>query len=277
MDRTTVIGILAGIGVLVVSMGYGGSLPLFWNPPSLGIVLGGTAAALFVQYSFSQVMGVIRATRDAYFSRSEDPHALIERFARWAPSAYAQQFLDLENEIPAVKDPFLRKGLQGVVDGTPRDLLQEMLASEIESLAYQYRLGQSFFRSMSILAPGFGMLGTLIGLIQMLQNLTDTARLGPALAVALITTFYGAIIANLVASPAAGKLRLRGEEEIKIKMMMLDGILGLVDSLSPAMMKEKLRTHLSPYMQDRRGNQQTGGSQPAFTGDLQAAGPTGAR
>lgn len=248
LDRSTLVAALTGVILVFLSMAAGGDLPVFWNPPSLGIVLGGTAAALFVQYSLSQVRSVFRAVRAAYFQRPPDPSALIEHFVRLAEKARGRQFLLLEDEVDQVRDPVFRRGLQAVVDAAPAEELQEMLDLEITTVADRFRLGQSFFKSMSILAPGFGMLGTLIGLIQMLQHFKDPAGVGPGLAVALVTTFYGALIANLVANPVAGKLRLRGEEELRFHLMVLDGLLELQEGAGPRSMRERLRAHLSPYM-----------------------------
>lgn len=248
MDKSTLLAALSGAVVVFLSMAAGGDLPLFWNLPSVGIVLGGTASALFVQYSFSQVRGVVRAVRAAYFHRPPDAQGLIDLFVRLVEKARGRQFLLLEDELDHVRDPLLRQGLQGVVDFMPPEELQEMLDHEISAIADRFRLGQSFFKSMALLAPGFGMLGTLIGLIEMLHSFSDPAAAGPALAVALITTFYGALISNLVANPVAGKLRLRGEEELKFRLMMLDGVLLLQEGTMPRAMRERLRAHLSPYM-----------------------------
>ena len=248
MDRSTVIAAVAGIAVVFLSMAAGGDLPVFWSLPALGIVLGGTAAALFVQYSLSQVGSVARAVRSAYFQRPPDAAGLIDLFVRLAEKARGRQILALEEEAEHITDPLLRRGLQAVVDFLPAEQIQEMLDREITAVADRFRLGQSFFKSMAVLAPGFGMLGTLIGLIQMLHNFDDPTAVGPALAVALLTTFYGALISNLVANPVAGKLRLRGEEELRFRLMMLDGILLLQEGATPRVLRERLRTHLSPYM-----------------------------
>lgn len=248
MDRLTLVAALAGAALLVLSMAGRGGLPLFWNVPSVGIVLGGTLAALCVQYSLSQMRSVARAVAETYFTRPPDVHALIEYFAALAEKSKRQQLLALEEDARQASDRFLRHGLQALVDLTPIEALQESLERELVVLVDRYRLGQGLFKSMSVIAPGFGMLGTLIGLIQMLSRFEDPTQIGPGLAVALVTTFYGSLLANLVALPVAGKLKLRGEEEARIKLMMLDGLLMLAKRATPTQMREALRTHLSPYM-----------------------------
>ncbi len=247
-DRLTWLAILLAAGALFYSMSRGGGLPLFWNPPSLGIVLGGTAAALFVQYSLSQVRSVVRAVMDTYFTRPPDVTALIEFFAALAEKVKAQTVLVVEEDARRTRDRFLRHGLQALADYLPREELVELLERELASLIDRNRLAHGFFKSASVVAPGFGMLGTLIGLIQMLSRLDDPTQVGPGLAVALVTTFYGALLANLVALPISGKVRLRGEEEAKVKTMMMDGILLLESGATPSQVRDVLRTHLSPFM-----------------------------
>lgn len=283
MDRLTLVAVLGGTGLLLMSMAGQGGLPLFWNPPSLGIVVGGTLAALCVQYSLSQIRAVARAVADTYFTRPPDVHVLIEFFVHLVVKTRGGRFLALEEDIRQVQDRFLRRGLQLVVDFTPADVLRERLARELMSLADRYRLGYGLFRSMAVIAPGFGMLGTLIGLIQMLSRLEDPTRIGPGLALALLTTFYGALVANLVALPVAGKLRLRGEEELRVKTMMLEGLVLLANGTSPGQMREALRVHLSPFMRQLltpagpeaaggRTEESAGGSGTGGAGAVRAAG-----
>lgn len=248
MDRTTLLGFIAGVVAVAGSMAVSGPLPTFWNLPSVGIVLGGTLAALLVQYSLSQLSSVAGALKTAYLGRPQNVIEVIETVVNLSDQARRSQLLSIEADVAKLSDPFLRRGLQAVLDYTPREALQEQLEWEVTALSDRYKLGQSMFRSVAVLAPGFGMIGTLIGLVQMLHDLSDPTRLGPGMALALLTTFYGALIAYLIAQPVAGKLKLRGEEEVKLKLLMLEGILGVQDGVPGRVLRERLRSHISPYM-----------------------------
>lgn len=248
MDVTTLIGFLAGTVLLLWAMTSGGSLSTFIDLPSLAIAVGGTMAALLINYPLHQVLGVAKVVRNAFVRAAPDPRHTIATLVGFAERARREGLLALEDEIANLDDAFLQKGLQLVVDGTDPELVRSIMITELAFLEQRHRSGAGIFDTLGNLAPAFGMIGTLIGLIQMLKNLNDPAAIGPGMAVALLTTFYGAMIANFVCIPIAGKLKTKSAGEILDKEVMLEGILAIQSGDSPRIVEEKLKSFLSPKL-----------------------------
>jgi len=248
MDVATLAGVVAGIGLLTWGMAMGGSLKAFWDVPSVLITLGGTFSATLIAYPLPQIVGVAKILRKVIVSRVEDPSEVIHRLVRFAEKARREGLLSLEEEAEALEDPFLKKGIQLVVDGTDAELVRSMMETEISFLEERHRAGQAMFETMGALAPAFGMIGTLIGLIQMLRSLDRPEKIGPGMAVALVTTFYGAVLSNLIFIPIAGKLKVRSAEEILIKEVMIEGILSIQSGDNPRIVEEKLKAFLAPKL-----------------------------
>ncbi len=246
MDLATVIGIFLSFGLVVSAIVMGGSPFVFVSIPSALIVLGGTLGATLVNYPLKNVLGVIGIIKNTFFHTSDDPATIIDRFLEFANKARREGILSLEPALKEVDDTYLRKGLQLTVDGLEPESIKDILETEIGYLEDRHELGAEIMSIMGAFAPAMGMIGTVIGLVQMLQTMEDPSTIGPAMAVALITTFYGALLANLVFNPMAGKLKTRSKEEILAKEIMLEGILSISKGENPRIIEEKLNSFLPP-------------------------------
>lgn len=251
MDFSTVLGIVAGVGLIGWALASGGDAGIFLNWSSLAITLGGTFAATLIHYRLGQLMNLFRAIRKVFTTPKTDPVKLIERMVGFAETARREGLLALEEASEELDDDFVRKGLQLVIDGTDADLIRHMLETELEFQQERHRTGQEIMQTMAALAPAFGMVGTLIGLIQMLRNLDNPDAIGPGLAVALITTFYGVLASNLLFQPLAGKLRISSQEEIFLREMVIEGVLSIQAGDNPRIVGEKLRAFLASQDRDR--------------------------
>jgi|SRR5690554_766850 len=260
MDVSTTLGLVSGFILLMIGMATGGSLAIFWSPASIAITLGGSFAAMMVNFPLSHFVKAVKAVKWAFFSQQYSPQEVISRLVGFAEKARREGLLALEDELENA-DEFLRKGIQLVVDGTDPELVKNILEIEISFVENRHQTNRSFFESWGALAPSFGMIGTLIGLIQMLRNLSDPSSIGSGMATALITTFYGTVFANLVFLPLAGKLRLRSEEELIVRQVMVEGILSIQAGENPRIVEEKLKSFLPPVEREginRRRNREEG-------------------
>lgn len=240
MDLATVLGIVISFGLVLSAIMMGGSLLIFVSVPSLLIVLGGTIGATLVNYPLKRVVSVMSVFKKTIFAQDLSQQETIDQFKDYADRARREGILSLEPIINGIDDPYLKKGLQLTVDGLEPQAIQEILESEIANTEARHSDGQDILKSFGEYAPALGMIGTVIGLVQMLQTMSDPSSIGPAMAVALITTFYGACLANLVFIPMAGKLKSRSNSEIRIKEMQLEGVLAISRGENPRIIQEKL-------------------------------------
>lgn len=243
MDIASIIGVIVGIFLIFLALRE--NIFLFWSPVSLMITFGGTVAATLINFPFSQLIRVIKVVRKAFFSRAVPPYSTVDMIVELAERARREGILSLEDAVSQIKDEFLRKAVQYVIDGSDRQVLKDTLEKEIGFLEERHRLGQEIFISMATYAPAFGMIGTLMGLILMLHNLDDPKKVGPGMALAIITTFYGLLAAYLIFLPIAGKLKVRSAEEILTKEIILEGILAFQSGESPRIIREKLKAYLA--------------------------------
>lgn len=256
MDLGTLLGVVAGVALYVWAIGQGGSLLNFVDLPSVAITLGGTVAATLINYPLGRLVGVLRVAKNAFVSRPIDPNQTIATLTEFAEKARREGLLALEESVDQLEDEFLRKGLQLVVDGTDPELVRNILETELAFLEERHRAGAAIFDTMGTLAPAFGLIGTLIGLVNMLRHIDDPKAIGPGLAVALLTTFYGAMLANFLFIPIAGKLRVKSAEEILNREVMIEGILSIQAGDNPRIVEQKLRSFLAPSeRRDRAGAQ----------------------
>lgn len=244
MDLTTLLGLFLGIGTLIWAILGESDMNLFLDAPSILIVLGGTIAATLVAHPMEQLRLIIPLTRAALVKGEQTAEGVIPMLVHFAEKARREGLLAMEEDAATLDDPFLRKGIQLVVDGVDPEVVRNVLEIEIQFLEERNASGRRLFQSMGAYAPAFGMIGTLIGLIKMLADLTDPDGIGAGMAVALITTLYGALLANLVFLPMETKLRVRSEEEIFIKEVMVEGILSVQAGENPRIVEEKLRAFL---------------------------------
>ncbi|WP_028574031.1 motility protein A [Desulfonatronovibrio hydrogenovorans] len=246
MDLATILGLVIAFGLVSAAILFGGSPLIFLNAPSALIVLGGTIGATLVNYPMGHVLGVIGIVKNTFMTKVDNPSRIIEQFMDYANKARREGILSLEPMLKNIDDQYLKKGLQLTVDGLEPQTIQEIMETEISYLEERHETGAEILGIMGSFAPAMGMIGTVIGLVQMLQALDDPSAIGPAMAVALITTFYGALLANLVFNPMSGKLRARSKEEILAKEMMLEGILCISKGENPRIIEEKLNSYLPP-------------------------------
>jgi chemotaxis protein MotA len=246
MDLGTIIGIVLSFGLVVSAILTGSSLIIFISVPSFLIVIGGTVGAALVNYPMGYVIGVIGVIKNTFFSSLESPQDVIERFKDYANRARREGILSLEPLIKEIDDEYMRKGLQLTVDGLEPQTIQEILETEVSYLSERHATGADVVAVLGTLAPAMGMIGTVIGLVQMLQTMSDPSTIGPAMAVALLTTLYGAILANLVFNPMSGKLKARSKEEVLLREMIMEGILAISKGENPRIIEEKLNSFLPP-------------------------------
>lgn len=244
MDLATIIGILVAFGLVIAALGGDGFM--FLDLSSLLIVVGGTIGAVLVTYPLENVLGVMGIVKKTFLSKSEDPAELVPQFTEYAIRVRKEGILSLEADLKNVPDEFLRKGLQLTVDGLEPQSIQQILETELVCLEDRHLKGAEILQTFGSLAPAMGMIGTIIGLVLMLKRMNDPSTIGPAMAVALLTTFYGALMANLIFNPMAGKLRTRSREEVLVRNMMIEGIMSLSKGENPRILEEKLNSFLPP-------------------------------
>lgn len=247
MDLGTIIGILGGF-FLVVYWGIGdpAKIVMFIDVPSMAIVVGGVITCLMTAYPLRVVKTLVGVAKFAFLPQKRDIPAVIKTIISFAEQARREGILALENRLPEVNDPFLKKGIQLAVDGTEQGLIKEILQTELDNIEYRHKGNATMFDDIAALGPAYGMIGTLVGLVLMLANLSDPTAIGPAMAVALITTFYGSVIANMLAMPIAMKLKGYTAEEMMEKKVMLEGIISLQAGENPRIVEWKLMAYLDP-------------------------------
>jgi chemotaxis protein MotA len=241
----SIIGIIAGFALISFGILRGSPLSAFLDLPSVFITLGGSLSAMLVNFSFAQFTSAIKGLSLVFKHKPQDTGKVLNQIVEFAKKARRDGLLALEDEAQNSDDPFLKKGIQLIVDGTDPELVRNILEIELSFIEERHKSNKAFFDAWGGLAPGFGMIGTVIGLVQMLGNLDDIKSIGPNMAVALITTFYGALWANLFCIPIAGKMaRMSGEEQF-VKQIMIEGILSIQAGENPRIVEEKLLAFLS--------------------------------
>ncbi|NKN34575.1 flagellar motor protein PomA [Marichromatium bheemlicum] len=251
MDLATLLGMLGASGVIIGAIALGGDVMLFINVPSLLIVIGGTAFAVMFRATMGQFIGSFKVAMGAFFSKNVPPQTLIEEAVELANVARKEGILALEGR--EISHPFLETGIGMCIDGHPPEVVQKVLSKDINLTIQRQEAGYSIFKATGDVAPAMGMIGTLIGLVQMLANMDDPKAIGPAMAVALLTTLYGAVIANAFAIPIAEKLKLRSVEEKLNKSLILESISGIQEGVNPRVLEQMLMTYL-PESQRQSAN-----------------------
>lgn len=257
MDIGTILGLVSGIVFVVISILLNGKLGLFLDFPSVLIVIGGTISALLISYPLNKFFTSIKTIKHAFTNKELDPKAVISQINDLALAARKEGLLALEEIAQNMDDPFLQKGILLIVDGTDAELLRNILETELAFIENRHKENQSFWNSIADLGPAWGMIGTLIGLIAMLDTLDDPTTLGPKMAVALVTTFYGSMLANFFATPVSNKLKLRSNEEILLKQVIIEGLLSIQAGENPRVIEEKLKAFLSPAARRTMENSKT--------------------
>lgn len=242
MDIATLLGLFGGLGVIVASIFLGGSVSTFVNIPSITVVVGGTFMVTLCQISLGQFLGSFKVALRAFLHKSVPAEKLIEEAIGLADIARKEGILALEgNEI---EDKFLENGIKLCIDGHSTEIVQKMLSKDINLELDRQNTGILMFKSVAEAAPAMGMIGTLIGLVQMLANMDDPKSIGPAMAVALLTTLYGAVIANAIALPIAAKLKAISANERLNKLLILESVAGIQDGMNPRVLQQLLIAYL---------------------------------
>ena len=248
MDLSTIVGILAGLAVIVAGIG-GGSIQHFIHVPSLFIVVGGTFMALIASYPISVLRNVPRHIgiifKNAWFRHEQ----CIETLTQFSQEARKNGILELEKKAEDLNDPFLKSAVMMIVDAHDPAEIKDLLNMELDYMIARHEIEIGLYEKGTVLAPAFGMIGTLIGLINMLMGLDlasgASSALGENMSVALITTFYGCVLANLIFAPLAKKLEIRNEEEYLYKQLIIEGVLAIQAGDNPKFLKEKLYCFLN--------------------------------
>lgn len=246
MDIATIVGIVVGLGLILFTILTGEGAKMFLHIPSILIVLGGSVAATLVSFTLKEVIGVINVIRKAFFSDSFDGGSIIDQIVALSKKARKEGLLAIDKDVNEIEDAFLRSGMEMVVDGTEPELIRTVMETELSYTMERHKKGYQIMNSFGTYAPAFGMIGTLMGLVQMLSNLEDPSKIGGGMAVALITTFYGSVLANLVFLPIAGKLAANSGTEVVIKEMIVEGVLAIQFGEHPNTIHRKLSNFLAP-------------------------------
>ena len=251
MDLATIIGTFLGFGLVLTAMAVGpGGLPVFIHVPSIAIVGGGTLAVVMMNFPFSDVKGLVSVMMRTYFFKLTAPADEIARVIEYANLARKEGLLALEEKLKEVDDKFFGKGIQLVIDGFSGETVRDIMEIEAEWQRQRHTAGKTMLDVCGAMAPAFGMIGTLVGLVQMLQNLSDPSSIGAGMATALLTTLYGAVLANMIFIPLAGKLDVRSKEEALLRELMIEGIVAIQSGEKPQLIKEKLKSFLAPAIRD---------------------------
>jgi len=246
VDLATIIGIVIGSGLIVFTIATGEGAGMFIHIPSALIVGGGMVASTLISFTLKEVLGVIGVIRKAFFSDPVDGAAIIDQIVALSKKARKEGLLAIDSDVNDISDSFLRGGMEMVVDGTEPELIRSVMETELSYTLERHKKGAEIMNSFGTYAPAFGMIGTLMGLVQMLSKLDDPTKIGGGMAVALITTFYGSVLANLIFLPIAGKLQSNSSSESIIKEMIIEGVLAIQFGEHPNTIHRKLSNFLAP-------------------------------
>lgn len=252
MDIASLVGVILGMvmfvfGVATNAYGFAG-LKFFWDTPSFVITVLGSLSSVLTSNTLSDFISGIKAFALIFKMSKDDEKQIISSIMDLSNVARKEGLLALEEASNGIEDPFLKKGVGLIVDGTDPDLVRSILETELISIEARHKKTIGFWETLAALGPAWGMIGTLIGLVLMLQNLSDTASIGPNMAVALITTLYGSLIANWIATPAANKMAAINTIEISMKEVMIEGLLSIQAGENPRLIEEKLKSFLAPSL-----------------------------
>jgi chemotaxis protein MotA len=246
MEISTIIGLVTAIGFCFFAMSQ--NLGAFIEMNSIAIVVGGTIGATLVRYPLKRIAGLVPVIMKTIFVKVESPDEMIKKILSLSVEAKKNGILGLEKV--KIDNPFLKKGVQLAIDGVEPELIEAVMNIDISSTTQRHESGRSMMLSAGDAAPAFGMIGTLIGLVLMLGNMDDPKAIGPSMAVALLTTLYGAFIANVIFLPMADKLGYFHDQEMIIKKLIVNGILSIANGDHPAVVQEKLGSFLNPQQRE---------------------------
>lgn len=254
MDLATLIGFIAAWVLIIGTIALGSGAIVFVNAPSFMIVFGGAFAVVMMRFTLAQFIGSIKTAMKAFLYKAESPEELIETVVELAAVARKEGLLALEGK--EITNTVLAKGVSMLVDGHEPAIVRKALTTEMNETVNRHNIGQDIFKQIGDAGPAMGMIGTLVGLVQMLSNMSDPKSIGPAMAVALLTTLYGAMLANMFALPVSDKLALRSAEETLNKNIIIMSVLGIQEGQNPKVLEELLKNFLPA---SKRESESSGG------------------
>ena len=254
MDKATAGGLGGAIVLLLTAIliAPGSSLMAFWDTPSFAVVVGGGIAATCIAFPMASVLITPKVCKKVFQPNQPDMPGTIAELVKLAEVARKDGILALESRTADIEDPFMLLGLQMAVDGTERELVEAVMRAEMDAVRSRHKTGKGLFETLGRYAPAFGMIGTLMGLIIMLGNMEDPDAIGPGMAVALITTLYGAMVSNMVALPFADKLAFYSRQEMEVREVVVQGILSIQDGDNPRVLEQKLSTMLPADQREQK-------------------------
>lgn len=263
LDIASLVGFIMGVGMFIFGVASGddgfAALGNFWDVPSVLITIGGSLAGVLASYKLEDFLQGLKSFTMIFSSPKADVGEVIKNIIDLSNIARKEGLLALEEAANGIEDEFLKKGVMLVVDGTDPELVRGILETDLNCIESRHKLVIGFWQKWAELGPAWGMIGTLIGLINMLQKLSDPTTIGPNMAVALITTLYGSLIANWLCNPVANKLTINNDVEIMIKEVTVEGLLSIQAGENPRVIEEKLKSFLSPKMRESMSDEQAGG------------------
>lgn len=264
MDLATLIGLILCFGLCIfgitVKDGFG-VLQNFVDVSSILITFGGSFCATLASFKMNDFITGIKGFTIALKQQKFEQTEIIKKIIELSNVARKEGLLALEEAAESLDDQFMKKGILLIVDGTEPDLVRAILETELECIEQRHKKVSTFWDTLAAMGPAWGMIGTLIGLINMLQKMSDPNTIGPSMAVALITTFYGSMLANWIATPIANKLRSNNGEEITLKEVMIEGLLSIQAGENPRVIEEKLKSFLAPAERNRYSEGAEGGGE----------------
>ena len=254
VDLASIIGLILGFALMfygMINSNFGiAGIPFFLNFPSALITFGGTLGAVLASYSLKDFMAGIKSMGLVFKTPNFDTVGTIKQIIDLSNVARKEGLLALEETANNLEDPFMKKGIMLIVDGTDPELVRGILEAELVNVDARHQKNIGFWKQVGAMGPAWGMIGTLIGLVLMLQDMSDPDSIGPNMAMALITTFYGSFVANWLSAPVAGKLSANNDEEIQLKEIMIEGLLSIQAGENPRVIEEKLKSFLAPSVRD---------------------------
>ncbi|QDU72163.1 motility protein A [Mucisphaera calidilacus] len=248
MDLGVIFGFIGTWILIFWTLILGGSLLVYVDVPSVILILGASVTVLFFVCPMGNIKNLLPVMKRLFFYKSPPIDDLIDQMVGFAETARRDGILSLENSLKEVEDEFVVRGIQMAVDGTDPELIEQIMENELESLMDRHEVGKGMFETLGKYAPAMGMIGTLIGLVAMLNDLSDPAKIGAGLAVALLTTMYGSMVANGFALPMADRLGTRSAEEVIYKTIIIKGVMSIQSGDNPRVVEQKLKTFLPPHL-----------------------------
>jgi chemotaxis protein MotA len=250
VDIATLIGLVVAFALMVIAIGFS-AIGNFIDLPSAQITFGGALMCMLAQSSIPDFIGGLKSVTLAIKKPNFNIQEMIGSIINLSNVARKEGLLSLEEAAGNIDDAFLKKGILLVVDGTDPELVRAILETELSSMETRHKANIGFWEALGANGPAWGMIGTLIGLVNMLQNLSDPSAIGPAMAVALLTTMYGSVLANWLCTPVATKLKVNNDAEVVLREIMIEGLLSIQAGENPRVIEEKLKSFLAP--KDRTG------------------------